>query len=463
MAAPRQGQDYIARIRYSNALPPPPFAPKLLEIQNSGLSSGQYTSTGFASRLSREQPLNIEADAELGMRIDLVGLPGIFNEDQSAILFPEKPPPLDPRDRALLKPIASLGKAAVASSNVSFLRRTEYITSHQKGGTATGPLRTPSRPVASRRPPPKSPAQPARTDREGMIRQIEKSFNLAYPQDRYTGVETNSQFQGAEISTAEREAWSRPKHPLDANLTVLDSYPVLPDIDALPESGFYLLVKYNANPSTTSNAYDPKLDHLLLQPRDATQDQDAKYQAELAAHKADPTQPKPNLLYDFTAYLPAGDAATILPALKRKFDVFNPARDDPADYPDQAPTDVSPGPHFVFRKLRAYETTRITGNGVTEWDDSVAFALHDGPPQTRRRRASVSTRQKAAYVYPIMHRVNLRQQRQGTDRMGRIVRDDAAESGIADVFEITVGDWNEEAQQRVDAKRQALNNEDGSV
>jgi RNA polymerase II-associated factor 1 len=74
-------QDYIARIRYSNALPPPPFAPKLLEIKNYGLSSGQYTSTGFSSRLAREQPLNIEADAELGMKIDLVGLPGIFNED----------------------------------------------------------------------------------------------------------------------------------------------------------------------------------------------------------------------------------------------------------------------------------------------------------------------------------------------------------------------------------------------
>lgn len=76
-------QDYIARIRYSNALPPPPLPPKLLEIPNVGLASGQYTSTGFASRLAREQPLNIEADAELGMPIDLVGLPGVFDGDES--------------------------------------------------------------------------------------------------------------------------------------------------------------------------------------------------------------------------------------------------------------------------------------------------------------------------------------------------------------------------------------------
>jgi len=78
-------QDYIARIRYSNALPPPPNPPKLLEIPNTGLASGQYTSAGFASRLAREQPLNIEADAELGMPIDLVGLPGVFDGDESGM------------------------------------------------------------------------------------------------------------------------------------------------------------------------------------------------------------------------------------------------------------------------------------------------------------------------------------------------------------------------------------------
>ena len=74
-------QDYIARIRYSNALPPPPGPPKLLEIPTDALA--RYTSAGFASRMAREQPINIEVDAELGMPIDLVGLPGIFDGDES--------------------------------------------------------------------------------------------------------------------------------------------------------------------------------------------------------------------------------------------------------------------------------------------------------------------------------------------------------------------------------------------
>ena len=77
-------QDYIARIRYSNALPPPSMPPKLLEIPNPGLS--QYLTATYASRLAREQPLNIEADAELGMPLDLVGMPGIFDGDESCKL-----------------------------------------------------------------------------------------------------------------------------------------------------------------------------------------------------------------------------------------------------------------------------------------------------------------------------------------------------------------------------------------
>jgi hypothetical protein len=77
-------QDYIARIRYSNTLPPPPNPPKLLDIPDASLASGQYTSTSFAARLSREQPLNIEADAELGMPLNLIGLPGVFDGDESS-------------------------------------------------------------------------------------------------------------------------------------------------------------------------------------------------------------------------------------------------------------------------------------------------------------------------------------------------------------------------------------------
>ena len=80
-------QDYLARIRYSNALPSPPNPPKLLDIPGTGLKGGQYTSAAYASKLAKEQPVNIEADAELGMPIDLIGIPGIFNNDERGMIL----------------------------------------------------------------------------------------------------------------------------------------------------------------------------------------------------------------------------------------------------------------------------------------------------------------------------------------------------------------------------------------
>jgi hypothetical protein len=56
-----------------------------------------------------------------------------------------------------------------------------------------------------------------------------------------------------------------------------------------------------------------------------------------------------------------------------------------------------------------------------------------------------------------MHQVRLRQQRQQTDRMGRVINQES-EAGIADIFEITVGDWNEDAQKRIDANYQKYEN-----
>lgn len=75
-------QDYIAKIRYSNQLPPPPNPPKLLDIPGGGLAEGKYTQAQYAASLARAQPLNIEADAELGMPLDLIGIPGVFHGDE---------------------------------------------------------------------------------------------------------------------------------------------------------------------------------------------------------------------------------------------------------------------------------------------------------------------------------------------------------------------------------------------
>lgn len=76
-------QEYIASLRYRNDLPPPQMPPKLLDIPHEGLS--RYLTPGFASNLARREEPNIDVDAEGGMPIDLVGLPGLHLGDESGM------------------------------------------------------------------------------------------------------------------------------------------------------------------------------------------------------------------------------------------------------------------------------------------------------------------------------------------------------------------------------------------
>lgn len=76
-------QEYIASLRYRNDLPPPDLPPKFLDIPHEGL--GRFITPGFASNLARREEPNIDVDAEGGMPIDLVGIPGLHLGDESGI------------------------------------------------------------------------------------------------------------------------------------------------------------------------------------------------------------------------------------------------------------------------------------------------------------------------------------------------------------------------------------------
>lgn len=73
-------QYYIARIRYQNPLPPPPFPPKLVDIPT---PIEPYTTAEYTSTLAQHQPPNIDIDAEGGMPLDLAIIPGLFEGDES--------------------------------------------------------------------------------------------------------------------------------------------------------------------------------------------------------------------------------------------------------------------------------------------------------------------------------------------------------------------------------------------
>ncbi|KAL7937573.1 Paf1 domain-containing protein [Trichoderma chlorosporum] len=399
-------QDFIARIRFSNALPPPPNPPKLLDIPNTGLASGQYTTPGFASRLAREQPLNIEADAELGMPLDLVGMPGVFDGDERSIQASSQQLAIHPHDRALLRPIAALGKLKVAEANVSFLRRTEYISSLvPKRFEANHPRAL----LAKNRRPVKRP-EAAADSPQVIKRKIDKGF---------------------EVAEQDLKDPKRIKHPSKRHLKLVDAVPLLPDLDAFPDSGAYVTIKFLTNPVSSSNEYDNRLRSGLFRPIDRTPAEEAALEAAMEAYAQDPdNNPKPANLMNYDFYL--GQTRADADRFRRKFDVDDPSHDDEDLYTHKADT----GGYFQFNRIRAYETAQETElDHPTKYEDEIILAFNDDETYPK---------QKAMYYYPIMQKSTIRPQR--TKNIARtnygLAEDDEAQ--VVDQLDLTVDDPTEE-------------------
>ncbi|KAF4453334.1 DNA-directed RNA polymerase II regulator [Fusarium albosuccineum] len=400
-SAPRSGermihQDFIARIRFSNALPPPPHPPKLLDIPNTGLASGQYTTPGFASRLAREQPLNIEADAELGMPLDLVGMPGVFDGDERSIQAPAHPPTLHPHDRPLLRPIAALGKPKVAEANVSFLRRTEYISSTvTKRHDGPMPRALLAKANKGRR------MEPAADSPQAIKRKIDKGFDIA---------------------EQDLKDPKRVKHPNKRHLKVVDASPLIPDLDAFPDSGAYVTLKFHQNPVSSSSEYDKRLLSGLFRPIDRTAQEEEAYEAALAAHEQDPeNNPKPQNLMNYDYYLAQSGGAG--ERFRRKFDVENPDHDDEELYTHESDA----GGCFQYNRLRAYETSQETElDHSTKFEEDIILAYNED---------TFYPNQKGVYYYPVMQKSVIRPQR--TKNIARKIGI-AEEEQIVDQLDITV-------------------------
>ncbi|KOS21306.1 RNA polymerase II-associated protein 1 -like protein [Escovopsis weberi] len=404
-------QDFIARIRFSNALPPPPNPPKLLDIPNTGLASGQYTTPGFASRLAREQPLNIEADAELGMPLDLVGIPGVFDGDERAIQAPAQPPAIHPHDRALLRPIASLGKHKVAEASVSFLRRTEYISSLAPKRFEAG---HPRALLAKARKPARRP-EPAADSPTAIKRKIDRGF---------------------EIAEQDLKDQKRIKHPSKKHLKLVDASPLLPDLDAFPDSGAYVTVKFLTNPVSGSTEYDTRLLCGLFKPIDRTPTEEAALERAMAAYEQDPVNnPKPQNLMNYDFYL--GQSRADADGFRRKFDIEDPDHSDEELYTRQSET----GSYFQFNRVRAYETAQETElDHPTKYDDEIILANNEDDTYPK---------QKAVYYYPVMQKSTIRPQRTKNIARTNYGLDDEDDPRVVDQLDITVDDPTEEMKEAI--------------
>jgi RNA polymerase II-associated factor 1 len=276
------------------------------------------------------------------------------------------------------------------------------------------------------------PADLSQDDPLNIAKHIQKGFDIAYPEDAYKGPETADNLRAVEASPEERKAWKFPKHPTKGSqVKLLDEYPLLPDLDALPDSGAYMMFKFQAPPLKDADSqYDERLDVALLRPAGQSVEDSERYIAESAAHKADPTLPVPLPWYHFEYFLPTDKAK--VQGIKRNFTTFDADNEDEIAFDIGADADGRPRKYFKFENLRLYETYNQQSNPNEPFSDVVAIALHDGEPvkqvdangnvikdekghQGPRYRAEPL--HKGAYIYPISQRTVIRPKRPGRAEM----------------------------------------------
>ncbi|KAK9360548.1 RNA polymerase II-associated [Lipomyces starkeyi] len=225
-------QDYIARIRYQNSLPPPPCPPKLLDVQ---IPLSSFTSSGFLSALVQQQPLNIDIDAELGMPLDMTVISGVFDKGDESKLYPDRnPPPMHPKDRLLLRDPSSLSGVLKTQPGVSFLRRTEYISTD-------------------------AVKQARRSRAAAAAAAAAKAAELNDPRKQLESIE--------ETFTQAAEDLKGFVHPTKKGLTVEDSFEVVPDVELFDLT--YLLMKMAGSAPGVSGkdeTSDPRYDVAVVRP-----------------------------------------------------------------------------------------------------------------------------------------------------------------------------------------------------
>jgi len=330
-----------------------------------------------------------------------------------AIQAPAKTPQAHPHDRALLRPLATLGKPKASDASVSFLRRTEYISSTTPKSRPSDVFLRPSSGNTFKRPEKRKSPEPDKDSPAYIRRKIDKSFDVAQQQlkDR-----------------------SRIKHPSKRNLKVVDAHPMLPDLDAFPDSGAYVTVKFTHNPVPISDQYDTRLLCGVFKPIERTEAEEQAFDAAMEAYERDPKHnPKPNNMMNYEFFL--ADTAQNGERFRRRFDVDNPECNSDDLYPKDSSGESTSC--FQFQRVRAYETAQETElDHESKYSDEIIMAYSDG-----------ERRQKAVYYYPVMQRTTIRSQR--SKNIARKIGIKPDQEQLIDQLDVTVDDPHDELREHM--------------
>lgn len=302
-----------------------------------------------------------------------------------------------------------LGKPKFSDSGVSFLRRTEYISSYQSKSRFD------------------STTSKSLIDKTG-VRAKKSTYNLDKESPEYI----RSQIEkGFEVADSYVKDPTRVRHPTKPNVKLLEANPLLPDLDAFTDAGGYITIKFLTNPVPPSSTYDIRLEHSILRPIHPTEEEIAEKEAATEAYERDPERnPAPVDTINYEFYLTESPSQAL--NFKRKFDVLDPEKDDEDLYPRK---DSTNGGYFRFKRIRAYESASQMGSVIEKYDEEVLIAVHDG---------SDGLRQKAAYYYPVIQRTSIRPQRNKNIRKNRSGYAQPEDEEYTDYVDMRIEDPTEE-------------------
>ena len=261
-----------------------------------------------------------------------------------------------------------------------------------------------------------------------ILRHTIKGFDLANPNDVYSGKDDATHLRGAQPTPAETEAWRRPRHPTKPDLKLIDSYPLKPDLEATTDQGAYIISKFSGNPTNSNNEHDTRMDVGLIHPIEKAPED-----------------------YDYEFYLP--EEVESAKHVKRKYDCL-----DEGDGEESSLHKNKDGiTAFRYRHHRTYDMGR-QANSIDQPYKEVALALHDPEFDRQTGKGNAGDRlNKGAYFYPIALKMQLKPRRnKNLANLGlqRKAVDEVTER--PDEIDLVLRDPNEDEVERRTSHREEL-------
>lgn len=380
-------QDYIAKARYLNNLPPPPLNPKFLKYNLTEHVLPEQESEQLLSSLFRKENFTQfigQIDEEFGMPLNLLQNEGFLDgSNEAAIYALNLTVPLHPKDRILLRD-AGIGRVNKSEPGVSFLRRTEYIAENKASN------KTEEEALAEKK------DQKDLVDPDSQLAAVEESFDHA--QDTLQDL-------------------SKIKHPRRKNLRAVAAWPLLPDTSMMDIK--YLAIKFSGSASLFR-----ELQSIKRIQKDAYDEELQKDSLATALYKPITSEDG-----EWVSLYQAKDKQA-LASLKEKLQ--STEREQPLNLLDEEEEDLE---EYLFAHHKNYD---MVYHRYSKPDEELALRFVPEQPGSKKRRA--------AYYYPISGRVELKKHRASTNtEINRFLKD-----STVDVISLKIREPNTSELKRKD-------------